>query len=706
MSYIKFYKYKKQYSLDNGVTWQDVTPEEYVPSGEPIGYYDTLEECQSPPKYILRLSNSSIVSGECDSTSSISQSEVSTYAGSAVSVEIKECATSIGMSAFNGFNGLTSIAIPNNISTIGMFAFANCQNLSSCTLNYGVTSIGNYVFYECNNLSSIVIPDSVTFLGYAVFDGCTSLSSVTLPNNITSVYTGTFRRCTSLTGITIPNSVTNIYEQSFSACTSLTEITIPSGVTNIGYDAFWGCSGLTSITCLATTPPTLGPNVFDNTGNCPIYVPCESVEAYKTAWSRYESRIQCDFGGKYKLTLNNSSTVSADCDVSSAVTSGEISSYSSIVAAVIGNCVTTIGDGAFYNCYSLTAVTLGNSLTSIGQNAFYYCYSLPSITIPNSVTSIGAGAFDNCTSLTSCTIGTGVTTIGAAAFTVCLDLTSIDIPDSVTSIGESAFYKCESLTSVTIGNGVTSIGNDAFFLCLGLTSIDIPNSVTSIDYGAFYSCYSLTSVTIGTGVTSIGNNVFRYCSGLTSVTVNAVTPPTLGSNVFGGTNNCPIYVPCESVDTYKAASGWSDYASRIEGIPPCGSPTPSYKWLATYTGGTTSSAQCDSTSAITEDEINVANLAEIQIGNCVTTIDASVFYDLPWLTGVTMSENITNIGNKAFFNCANLQSITINAVTPPTVGTQAFMLTTCPIYVPANSVDTYKAASGWSSYSSRIQAIP
>lgn len=49
MSYVKVYKYKKQISLDNGVTWQDVTPEEYVPSGEPIGYYDTLEECL--PKY-------------------------------------------------------------------------------------------------------------------------------------------------------------------------------------------------------------------------------------------------------------------------------------------------------------------------------------------------------------------------------------------------------------------------------------------------------------------------------------------------------------------------------------------------------------------------------------------------------------------------------------------------------------------------------
>jgi len=51
MSYSKYYLYKKQYSNDSGVTWYDVTPLEQVPSGNPIGTYETLEECQgqTPP---------------------------------------------------------------------------------------------------------------------------------------------------------------------------------------------------------------------------------------------------------------------------------------------------------------------------------------------------------------------------------------------------------------------------------------------------------------------------------------------------------------------------------------------------------------------------------------------------------------------------------------------------------------------------------
>ena len=78
----------------------------------------------------------------------------------------------------------------------------------------------------------------------------------------------------------------------------------------------------------------------------------------------------------------------------------------------------------------------------------------------------------------------------------------------------------------------------------------------------------MTSVTIPNSVTSIGQQAFAYCSTLTSVTVEATTPPTLGSDAFS--NNASgrkIYVPSESVSSYQAASGWSTYASDIEAKP-------------------------------------------------------------------------------------------------------------------------------------------
>ena len=162
----------------------------------------------------------------------------------------------------------------------------------------------------------------------------------------------------------------------------------------------------------------------------------------------------------------------------------------------------------------------------------------------------------------------GASEIGKYAFYYCTSLTSIDIPNSVTRIMENAFYNCTSLSSVTIPSSVTSIGDSVFSNCTSLISITIPSSVTSLGIYVFSNCTRITSITIPSSVTSIGYGVFSNCSALTSVTVEATTPPTLGNNVFLNTSgNLVIYVPSESVGTYKSASRWSTYADRIQAIP-------------------------------------------------------------------------------------------------------------------------------------------
>ena len=137
----------------------------------------------------------------------------------------------------------------------------------------------------------------------------------------------------------------------------------------------------------------------------------------------------------------------------------------------------------------------------------------------------------------------------------------------VTSIGNNAFTGCyDSLTGITIPDSVTSIGESAFEACMLLTDITIPDSVTSIGNAAFCDCESLASATIGNGVTSIGQIAFFNCVSLTSVFCKPIVPPLGWYSMFSyNGRNRKIYVPHNSVDAYKSASGWSDYADYIEG---------------------------------------------------------------------------------------------------------------------------------------------
>ena len=101
------------------------------------------------------------------------------------------------------------------------------------------------------------------------------------------------------------------------------------------------------------------------------------------------------------------------------------------------------------------------------------------------------------------------------------------------------------LTTAKLPQGVTVLGIDAFVKCNNLTSIELPASLTKIGLAAFYSC-----------------------SKLASITCRAAVPPEMSTSVLlGVTSLFEIRVLAESVEAYKQAYPWSDYADKIVAIP-------------------------------------------------------------------------------------------------------------------------------------------
>lgn len=174
------------------------------------------------------------------------------------------------------------------------------RSLTHIDIPNGTAKIGNSAFYQYTTLTSVTIPNSVTSIGNYAFL-MTGLTSVTIPDSVITIGGGAFSTCSSLTSVTIGNSVTSLDVGVFQSCNKITTITIPDSVTSIGSLSLAGTGSMESVIVLATTPPTIGSNVFQNSkisgGTGYIYVPYSAdhsiLNAYKTAsnWSTYANQI-------------------------------------------------------------------------------------------------------------------------------------------------------------------------------------------------------------------------------------------------------------------------------------------------------------------------------------------------------------------------------------------------------------------------------
>lgn len=319
--------------------------------------------------------------------------------------------------------------------------------------------------------------------------------------------------------------------------------------------------------------------------------------------------------------------------------------------------IDVIENVAFANCKNLTSVTFcpndNKPVEAIKGNAFRGCVSLKSITIPASVSNIETSVFQGCTSLESIVVEEGNSkydsrdncnaVIETATNTLKVGLSSTIIPNTVTTIGGGAF-EGTTLKSIVIPEGVTQIENEAFSNCKSLETVSLPNSLERIYYYAFQNS-NISSISIPAGVKYIYEDAFYGCENLSTITVSN------GNTKYDSRDNCNALIETATNTILRGSSN-------------------------------------------------------TVIPNSVTTIGRNAFRGSN-IAKIVIPASVKKIGQWAFQDCKSLTTVVCKSKSVIDVsGLLPFVpLPNATLYVPAESIEAYKAANEWSKFSN-IQPLP
>ena len=339
--------------------------------------------------------------------------------------------------------------------------------------------------------------------------------------------------------------------------------------------------------------------------------------------------------------------------------------------------------GTFDRSNNITELVLPEGLLSIGKMAFSYCGSLTSVVIPNSVTTIGEKAFNYCTALEYLHIGTGVTSIGDAAFGETalnyIDIGSLSSWCQIDFLSANAnpFFAsrnrndCEMhlnnvlQTNIIIPSTITAIKPFTFTHCTSLVSVTLPSSVNTIGYEAFNDCINLVNITALGNISSItGSYVFSGCDNLQELNFMANTSvPTIedGTSAFAySSTTLKINVPTGLLSSWKAATNWSNYSSKIVSESSAGLFN-STGMLMLYSWENLINSGHITISGSTITDFNTSLSGKLVISPTITAIGANAFQSCTTLIEVVIPSTVTSIGAYAFDGCSGLTTITIPA---------------------------------------------
>lgn len=295
--------------------------------------------------------------------------------------------------------------------------------------------------------------------------------------------------------------------------------------------------------------------------------------------------------------------------------------------------------------------------------------------------------------LTDVVLGEGITELNGNVFTD--KIKTIRFPSSLVSIKNSAFYNCAELTDVHIGSVISwlsiEFGNAAsnplnkgatlYENNVAVEHLVIPSCITKIQKCSFTNYLGIKSVIFHGNVQNIGDEAFSACTNLEQITLESGIE-SIGRSAFANIGIKTVTVP-DSVTNIGAAAFY--YCRNLTTIN-LGRGVKTIPRMFAYASGITA----------------------IIIPEGVQSIGESAFEACRDLETVEISSTVTELDEYAFYFCANVMVVTVKAVHPPSLAgvTSIGFNASCIFYVPAGSVEAYKAAQYWSERAAYIQAIP
>ncbi len=532
---------------------------------------------------------------------------------------------SIGLEAFMG-SGIRELVLPEGVQSVGMRAFSECANLETVTLPQSLTELAQTMFTYCPNLREFngafasddhrCLFGNLTYQGKAVFAfapaGFGPDDTYIVPEGVASISSYAFAGY-DIGRVILPESLNTISTYAFYGCSSLKDVTIPANVDRIYVHAFENCTGLQWIKIQRTgsVVESRGGRVVTNTNDCPIYVPSDLLDQYKTAqnWVYFADRFKASqpaYAIWYTTTDGEAASYTLPADYQSYASSIQnIAPNNNNNAPGIGYLkfpinLTAIPEGLFKNCTNLLTVSIPEGVKTIGSSSFLGCSNLENVEFGSSVEFIDTKAFDGC-NLSFIHMPNSVNNLGQSCFGN-NPLTTVRIPDNLTTIAMNPFTDCSNLVSFTgdnhfvadegrclidsdgtlysyasaaVANGYAIPSSvkyieDGAFRCATFKSVMIPATVESLGGWNFVGCPNLTSAEIRGGANlEIGACVLRDCPLLRRINMASAIPPSIEENTFfyfnastpvlGIPQTCQIAIPGAGELTYGNSSNYPNW---------------------------------------------------------------------------------------------------------------------------------------------------